>query len=39
MKEFDSSQIYLDVSNILHANTLMHNIGLGEREKRQTMRG
>lgn len=30
MNEFDSTQMYLDVSIILHVKTLSHNLGLGE---------
>lgn len=30
MNEFDSTQIYLDVSIILNVKTLIHNLGLIE---------
>lgn len=39
MNEFDSTQIYLDVSILLHVKALIHNVGPGERGRRQTKRG
>lgn len=39
MNEFDSTQIYLDVSIILNVKTLIHNLDLIEGGRRQTKRG